>query len=249
MNAIWHGDCLEQMDLFIADNSIDLILCDLPYGTTACKWDTVIPFKPLWEQYERIIKPNGAIVLTSAEPFTSFLITSNIKLFKYDVIYNKTNSTGHLNSKKMPMRSHENICVFYKKPPVYNPQKTFGHERKVTKSKIQHREDSVYGTQNHTRNYDSTERYPESILRFSNPGKAKSRHPTQKPVPLFEYLIRTYSNESDLVLDNCSGSGTTDIACRNTGRNSICIEKDEKYYLESLERAKNHVITTNQSLP
>lgn len=241
INAVVNADCLEAMKQ-IESCSIDMILCDLPYGTTACKWDVVIVFESLWIQYERIIKPNGAIILTSAEPFTSFLITSNIKLFKYDLIYNKTNSTGHLNSKKMPMRSHENICVFYKKPPVYNPQKTFGHERKVTKSKIQHREDSVYSTQNHTRNYDSTERYPESILRFSNPSKVKSRHPTEKPVPLFEWLIKTYTNEGDLVLDNCSGSGTTAIACINTNRNFICIEKDLAYYEQSVKRVEKHYL-------
>lgn len=235
------GDCLELMK-DIKSGSIDMILCDLPYGTTACKWDVIIPFQPLWEHYERIIKPNGVISLTGAEPFTSLLIISNLKLFKYDLIWRKNNPTGHLNSKKAPLRYHENICIFYKKPPVYNPQKTQGHERKVTKSKINHKADSVYGSQNHIRNYDSTERYPESVLLFAGTNKLKNDHPTQKPVPLFEYLIRTYTNPGDTVLDNCSGSGTTAIACINTGRKFICMEKDETYYKKCVERIENHYV-------
>src|ERR1700745_1573320 len=174
-----NGNCLELMR-DIPAGSIDMILCDLPYGTTACKWDILIPFQPLWEQYERIIKPNGAIVLTSAEPFTSLLITSNLKLFKYDIIWQKTHPKGHLNAKKAFMRAHENICIFYKKPPVYNPQKTTGHIRKVAKTnyKKEATGKSVYGAENRNTDYDSTDRYPLSVQIFGNADLTKVLHPT-----------------------------------------------------------------------
>lgn len=253
MNAIWHGECIEQMDLFIADNSIDLILCDLPYGTTACKWDTIIPFKPLWEQYERIIKPNGAIVLTCSQPFTSALLMSNPKLFKHEWIWQKNRGSNFAATKFQPMKEHESILIFCKNSPAYFPiyqERSEGGKSRagyvINPSNTGKRETYNGLTEKDSRILDANLRVPGSVQKFNT---EVGRHPTQKPVPLFEYLIRTYSNESDLVLDNCSGSGTTDIACRNTGRNSICIEKDEKYYLESLERAKNHVIATNQSLP
>lgn len=240
---ILNGDCLELMK-DIKSGGIDMILCDLPYGTTACKWDIIIPFQPLWEQYERIIQPNGVIVLTGAEPFTSLLITSNLKLFKYDLVWQKTHPKGHLNAKKAFMRAHENICIFYKKPPVYNPQKTSGHIRKVAKTNYVKEADgkSVYGSENRNTDYDSTERYPLSVQIFSNADLSNVQHPTQKPVPLFEYLIRTYTNPGDTVLDNCSGSGTTAIACINTGRKFICMEKDETYYKKSVERIENHYV-------
>lgn len=243
INQVLNADCLEAMKQ-IESGSIDMILGDLPYGTTACKWDIIIPFEPLWQQYERIIKPNGAIVLTSAEPFTSFLITSNIKLFKYDLIWKKTHPKGHLNSKKMPMRAHENICVFYKKPPVYNPQKTTGHVRKIAKTNYvkEAGHGGVYGGENRNTDYDSTERYPLSVQIFGNADLTKVLHPTEKPVPLFEWLVKTYTNEGDLVLDNCSGSGTTAIACINTNRNFICMEKDLVYYEQSVKRIENHYL-------
>ena len=235
------GDCLEEMGS-IPDKSIDMILCDLPYGTTACKWDTVIPFAPLWKEYERIIKLNGAIVLTASQPFTSALVMSNIKLFKYDLIWHKTHPKGHLNAKKMPMRAHESILVFYKKHGTYNPIKTQGHVRKVARTNnYQKKADSVYGKQKDIeRNYDATDRYPASVLIFNNENQTNRLHPTQKPVALFEYLIRTYTNEGETVLDNCMGSGTTGVACKNLNRKFIGIEKDEKYF----EIAKNRIEAT-----
>ena len=226
----------------IPDKSIDMILCDLPYGTTQCNWDTVIPFDALWMQYERVIKDNGAIILTANEPFTSCLIMSNIKLFKYDWIWHKTHPKGHLNAKIMPMRAHESVCIFYKSTPTYNPQKTFGHKRKVTKTSYTKAADgnSVYGSENRNTNYDSTERYPLSVQTFSNGDLTSLIHPTQKPVPLFQYFILTYSNEGETVLDNCMGSGTTAIACINTGRNYIGFEMDNNYYKKAEDRISKH---------
>ena len=230
---ILHGDCLELMK-DIPDGSIDMILCDLPYGTTACKWDTVIPFEPLWEQYERIIKDSGAIVLTSMQPFASALTMSNIKLFKYEWIWNKSKATGFLNAKKQPLRSHENVLVFYKKQPTYNPQMVKGelHHRG---QKAQSKQTTVYGNFSFDLYY-SDEYYPQTV-RFFNV-QERAIHPTQKPVALFEYLIKTYTNEGETVLDNCAGSGTTAIACINTNRKYICMEKDETYYKLMCERVK-----------
>lgn len=228
----------------IPDKSIDMVLCDLPYGTTQCKWDIIIPFVPLWEQYNRIIKDNGAVVLFGIQPFTSILVCSNLKMFKYEWIYEKTQPSGHLNAKRMPMRYHENVLVFYKKQPTYNPIKTFGHKRKVSKGQIVKKSDvgnGCYGAQEKGANYDSTERYPKSVQIFSNGlMKQKSIHPTQKPVALLEYLIKTYTNENDLVLDNCFGSCSTGIACLNTNRNFIGIEKDEIYFNIGKKRMEEH---------
>lgn len=236
-NKLYLGDCLELMK-DIDDNSIDLILCDLPYGTTQCAWDTIIPFAPLWQQYERIIKPNGVICLTAAQPFTSALIMSNPNLFKYELIWEKTHPKNHLNAKKQPMRAHENILIFYKKPPTYNPQKTYGHKRKVAHTNYTKEADgnSVYGKEVRKTSYDSTERYPTSVQTISNADLTNLIHPTQKPVPLMEWLIKTYTNKGDLVLDNCFGSGTTGIACISTERNFIGIEKEKKYFDKANER-------------
>jgi len=236
LNKVYNMDCLEGMKM-IPDGSVDMILCDLPYGTTQCKWDTIIPFEPLWEQYERIIKANGAILLFSSQPFTSALVMSNTKLFKYEWIWQKTHPKGHLNAKKMPMRAHENILVFYKKPPVYNPQKTQGHYRKIAKTNYIKESDgnSCYGREVRNTSYDSTERYPLDVQIFSNGNQNDKVHPTQKPVALCEYLIKTYTNEGELVLDNCGGSGTTAVACINTGRNYIIFET-EKHYCEIMEQ-------------
>ena len=227
LNKIYNMDCLEGMKL-IDDKSIDMILCDLPYGTTACEWDTIIPFEPLWEQYERIIKDNGAIVLFGAEPFSSKLRLSNIKLYKYDWIWDKIKGTGFLNAKKQPMRNHEIVSVFYKKQCIYNPQKTNGHKLKKSyrSNKLQ---TDVYGNMNNDYTYESTERYPRSIQGFSTDTQNSSLHPTQKPVKLCEYLIKTYTNKGDLILDNCIGSGTTAVACVNTDRDFIGFELSEKY--------------------
>lgn len=231
------GDCLIEMQN-IPDKSIDAIICDLPYGTTQCKWDTIIPFDKLWEHYNRIIKDNGAILLFGAEPFSSTLRLSNLKLFKYDWIWNKTHPKGHLNAKKQPMRAHEIISVFYKKQCTYNPQKTQGHARKIAKTYYvkENTGNSVYGKEVRNTEYDSTERYPLSVQVFSNADLSNVMHPTQKPVTLLEYLVRTYTNEGDAVLDNTMGSGTTGVACKNLNRNFIGIELDEKYFNIAKER-------------
>ena len=233
---IYKGDCLEAMKS-IPDKSIDMILCDLPYGTTRNKWDTVIDLDLLWSQYERIIKDNGAIVLFAQVPFNIVLGYSNLKLLKYEWIWEKEQGTGHLNAKKMPLKSHENIMVFYKKPPTYNPQMVGTEVRTVKRS----------GNKSKTTNYgdfieikESTYigRYPKDIIKFN---KDKGYHPTQKPVALLEYLIKTYTNEGEIVLDNCMGSGSTGVACRNTGRKFIGIELDDKYFEISKSRLNEAV--------
>lgn len=242
---LYNGDCLELMK-DIEDKSVDMILCDLPYGQTARnKWDVVIPFDLLWEQYNRIIKDNGAIVLFGNGMFTADLMKSNPKMWRYNLIWEKTTATGFLNAKRMPLRSHEDICVFYKRLPTYNPQKTTGHARKV--SKAEHKVNCVkttdYGEHGLT-TYDSTERYPKSIMKyeldeaelidtvvtFATDKQKEALHPTQKPVALCEYLIKTYTNEGDLVLDNCMGCGSTGVACLKTYRKFIGMEKEEGYY-------------------
>jgi len=229
------GDCLERMQ-DIPDGAVDMILCDLPYGTTQNKWDTVIPFEPLWEQYWRVAKPNAAIVLTASQPFAAALICSQMRNFKYDWIWDKIKGTGFLNAKKMPMRNHEHVLVFYKSPPTYNPQKTTDHKRKVSFRSVRHQAGESYGGVSRDNLYDSTERYPRSIQVFSTDTQNSSLHPTQKPVALFEYLIKTYTNEGDLVLDNCSGSGTTAVAAHTLNRRWLCIEKETDYYWTSVIR-------------
>ena len=227
------GDCLEVMKE-INDKSVDMILCDLPYGTTQCKWDSIIPFNLLWDQYIRIIKENGAIILTSSQPFTSALIMSNIGWFKYCWVWDKVKPSGHLNAKKMPMKVHEDICVFGKRVkynPIMIPQK----ERK-SKNYTKNKSD-LFGNEKNVERKTS-EKYPNTILSMSNANQKGKIHPTQKPLDLFEYLIKTYTNEGEIVLDNCIGSGTTAIAAINTNRNYIGIEKDENYY----EIAKNRVL-------
>lgn len=227
------GDCLELMKE-IGSGTVDMILCDLPYGTTCCSWDAVIPFEPLWEQYERVIKENGAIVLFAAQPFAAVLATSNLKLFRYEWIWEKPAATGFFNAHFQPLRAHENILVFYKSKPTFNPIKTFGHERKTAKRKDIGSEH--YGKQVNIKSYDSTERYPRSVQLFSSDKQKSNFHPTQKPVALCEYLIRTYTNEGETVLDNTMGSGTTGVACVNTGRLFIGIEQEKKYFDIAQER-------------
>lgn len=241
LNKIYNQDCLDGMKT-IKDKSVDMILCDLPYGTTKNKWDSIIPLDELWTHYSRVIKDNGAIILTAQTPFDKVLGVSNLKMLKYEWIWEKTSATGHLNAKKMPMKAHENILVFYKKTPTYNPQKTTGHERKVStaKHKRNSKNSSNYGESSAT-TYDSTERYPRSVQIFSTDKQKSSFHPTQKPVALFEYLIKTYTNEGDLVLDNCMGSGTTAVACINTNRIYIGFELDKDYYDSSLVRIEKHL--------
>jgi len=227
INKIYCGDCLEVMKE-IDDKSIDMILCDLPYGITACKWDIIIPFEPLWTQYKRIIKDNGAIVLTASQPFTTKLINSNFEMFKYDLVWDKVCTRNFYLAKKRFLTSHENILVFYQKQPTYNPQLREGAKGNFGIRSL--KPSQIYGNKND--NYNTCVGYPKSILTFRSPinlDKDGNLHPTQKPVALFEYLIKTYTNENELVLDNCIGSGTTAIACLQTNRNFIGIEIEPKY--------------------
>ena len=237
-SEVLQGDCLELMK-DIPDGSIDMILADLPYGTTACKWDTIIPFEPLWEQYKRIVKPNGAIVLTASQPFTSALVMSNPKMFKYEWIWEKSKAVGYLNSKIMPLIAHENIVVFSQGKTTYNAQKTSGHAP-YNKGKS-HRPTDVYGKQVEVlvKNDDGT-RHPRTVQYFKTAENEGKLHPTQKPVALFEYLIKTYTNEGDVVLDNTFGSCSTGIACLNTNRKFIGIEMDNNYFSIGVERIKKH---------
>jgi site-specific DNA-methyltransferase (adenine-specific) len=227
-NKIYLGDCLEVMK-DIPDKSIDMILCDLPYGTTACKWDTVIPFEPLWVQYERVIKDSGAIVLTASQPFASALVMSNLRLFKHEWCWDKVNSSSGLHAKRQPLKSHENILVFGKYVINYFPQKEEAKRRVDKERDIPNGE--AFNCKTVKRVYDNNGlKYPKSVLRISNASQQGKVHPTQKPIALFEYLIRTYTNKGDTVLDNCIGSGTTAVACINTNRFFIGIEKDENYF-------------------
>ena len=225
----------------IPDNSIDAIITDPPYGTTACKWDSVIDFDLMWEQLHRIIKPNGAIVLFGAEPFSSALRMSNVKNYKYDWVWEKTQATGHLNAKKQPLRSNELISVFYNKQCTYNPQKTKGHKPMnsgVRKLSIQNKT-QVYGKATKELAFGgNTDRYPRTNIVFKSDKQTSYNHPTQKPVALMEYLIKTYTNENETVLDFTMGSGSTGVACKNTNRNFIGIEQDQKYFSTATERIK-----------
>jgi len=233
MNKLMLGDCLERMKE-IPDGSIDMVLTDPPYGTTACKWDSIIPLEPMWEQLKRVIKPNGAIVMTASQPFTSALVMSNVKMFKYDWVLDKPAGTGFFNAKKMPLRSHESILVFYKKLPTYNPQMTHGHTKKTAVKKEVNSE--CYGKAFKKTNYSSKSRYPRSVQRFSSDKQFNNLHPTQKPVALMEYLIKTYTNEGETVLDFTMGSGTTGVAAKNLNRDFIGIELDETYFNIAMNR-------------
>jgi DNA modification methylase len=229
MIQLHHGDCLDIMR-DIPDESIDMILCDPPYGTTKCSWDNVIPFTPMWEQYRRIIKKNGAILLFGSEPFASQLRVSNLKHFRYDWIWEKEQGIGFANANKMPMKSHEIVSVFYEKLPTYNPQGLRPCSKKVSRDTKQGKDSGKYLGKNGvdgTSYVRTSTNYPKSVLRFSRAAKGK-HHPTEKPVELAEYLIRTYTNEGETVLDNCMGSGTTGIACVNTNRKFIGIEKENE---------------------
>ena len=237
MIQLYNGDCLELMKN-IPDGSVDLVLTDPPYGTTACKWDSVIPFEPMWEQLNRIIKPNGAICLFGSEPFSSALRMSNIKNFKYDWIWEKTKASGHLNAKIMPLKAHETISVFLKEKCFYYPQGLHPvskiQKKKDTKTTIGNGYSS-YGKNNKT-TVQSVGGYPRSVLKFSKP--SKSLHPTQKPIALLEYLIKTYTNEGETVLDFTMGSGSCGVASVNTNRNFIGIELDKGYFDIAEKRIK-----------
>jgi site-specific DNA-methyltransferase (adenine-specific) len=249
INKVYNQDCLVGMKL-IDDKSVDMILCDLPYGTTICKWDSIISFEFLWKHYERIIKDDGAIVLTASQPFTTKLINSNIKLFKYCWVWNKVAKGDIMNAKNKPLKQHEDICVFSKgttangsnRKMKYFPQGVTENLRSPNK---QNRTEGAFKglRPSHKEEYKRQGTgYPSSIITFSNANHKDIIHPTQKPVTLFEYLIKTYTNEGEIVLDNCIGSGTTAIACINTNRNYIGFEKDENYFNMAQDRIKNHNI-------
>ena len=241
-NSVHHGDCLDIMQ-FIPNESVDMILADLPYGSTKAAFDSQINLVKLWEQYRRIIKPNGAILLFAQTPFDKLLGASNLDMLKYEWIWEKTQATGFLNAKKMPMKSHENILVFYKKAPTYNPQKTTGHKpiNSYTKKASVQNKTELYGTVNQdVSGGGETDRYPRSVLIFpSDKQIMKSTpflHPMQKPLALCEYFIKTYTNEGDLILDNVCGSGTTGVAAKNLKRDFILIEKEQRFYEMSSNR-------------
>ena len=238
---LYKGDCLEVMKS-IPDGSVDAIITDPPYGTTACKWDSVIDFELMWEQLNRIIKPNGAIVLFGSEPFSSALRMSNIKRYKYDWIWNKPKSVGFFNAKKMPLKNIENIVVFYKKLPTYNPQGILNVNKK-TKVRKGHKEKNKHltgqngGVIKNDFYIKTIENYPNQSLFFSKPHKP--RHPTEKPILLMEYLIKTYTNEKETVLDFTMGSGSTGVAAKNLNRNFIGIEQDDNYFDIAVKRIDN----------
>ena len=218
------GDCLSVMK-DLPEGSVDMVLCDLPYGITACKWDSIIPFNALWEQYNRIIKKDGAVVLFSAQPFTTKLIHSNFNNYRYNWYWKKNNVTGGQFAKVQPMRCIEDVCVFYQKKPTYNPQGLVKLATPLKKSSSNSKIYSWGGDKNYTQHYTN---YPKHLIEFSK--DRENYHPTQKPIKLLEYLVKTYTNEGDTVLDNCMGSGSTGIACLNTGRRFIGIEKAPNYF-------------------
>jgi site-specific DNA-methyltransferase (adenine-specific) len=266
VNNIYFGDCLQLMGN-IPSGSIDMILCDLPYGTTRNKWDSVIDLPKLWGQYKRVIKENGAIVLTGKQPFTSIVITSNLRMYKYNLVWRKNLKTGNLNARKMPMGAFEDIMVFYKTPPTYNPQKIPRTFQVPSGNKLNSKTTN-YGKQREV--YidrqsdwlmpddviDYEDAYPLDALDLENEmlyikclhNSSGKIHPTQKPVELFEYFIKTYTNKDDIVLDNCSGSGTTAIASINTNRNYICIDNDSDMVEKSKIRVSEHTKTINKSI-
>lgn len=248
LNRIYNEDCLEGMKR-IPDGNVDCIICDLPYGSTRNKWDIVIPFENLWLQYKRVIKSNGAIILFACEPFASYLRLSNIEMYKYDWVWNKKHPTGQLNAKKQPLRQHEMITVFYSNQCTYHPVL---HKNRLNRSFIGIVEKSKKESCNYGKQYDyksdissDSMSYPRSIIEQTaviGNSHEKVPHPTQKPVALIEYLIKTYTNEGDTVLDNCMGSGTTAIACINTGRNYIGFETDGKFFCMAQERIARHKV-------
>ena len=229
-----NGEAIDEMSL-IGDNSIDAVIVDPPYGTTRCKWDSIIDLEQMWRQLNRIGKINCPFVFTATQPFTSALVMSNPKNFRYTWVWDKVKGTGFLNAKKMPMRNHEDIVVFYRKLPTYNPQKTTGHKLKES-FRAKHLQTEVYGKMKNDYKYSSTERYPRSVQVFSTDTQSSSFHPTQKPLALMEYLVKTYTNEGDRVLDFAMGSGTTGLACRNLKRSFIGIDKEREYFDIAKER-------------
>jgi site-specific DNA-methyltransferase (adenine-specific) len=242
-STLVNADCFDVFP-FIEDKSIDAIICDLPYGVTQNTWDSIIDLHRLWENYKRVLKPNGVVILTSSQPFTSVLGCSNLKWLKYSLVYEKSHSTGHLNANKMPMRKHEDILIFYDKPPTYNPQKEPKNKNNIRPNKKVATSTTCYGSFNpnaeRTDNIDVA--FPQSIIKANNSttGGNRGLHPTQKPIELMEYLIKTYTNENDMILDNTMGSGTTNLACLKLNRKSIGIEKEPKYYEIAVRRLSSY---------
>ena len=237
--TLQHGDCLELMQQ-IPDGSVDMVLCDLPYGVTNNKWDTVLPLEQLWKHYRRIVKPNGAICLFADGMFMAMLMLSAPKLWRYNLVWDKVLSTGFLNANRRPLRSHEEVCVFYQKQPIYNPQKTVG-AKSHSMGKPKECANNNYKKHGFLDNSDihGNMKFPTSILRYQKPHASKAVHPTEKPVALCEWLIKTYTNPGETVLDNCMGSGSTGVACVNTGRQFIGMELDEGYFQIAKERIEN----------
>ncbi|WP_231566738.1 site-specific DNA-methyltransferase [Erwinia sp. 9145] len=231
--SLFNDDCFNVLPTLEA-SSVDLVCADVPYGTTGCKWDSVLELERMWQELYRVARPDAAIVIFSAQPFTSVLVASNLKHWRSEWIWEKGNATGFLNAKKQPLRSHENIEVFYRRQPTYNPQFTHGHDRKTSKRKAVNSD--CYGEASTLTVYDSTSRYPRDVQFFSSDKQKRSYHPTQKPVALLRYLIETYSNTGDTVLDFTMGSGTAGVACQETGRKFIGIEKDRQYFDVALLR-------------
>ena len=234
MFNLLRGDCLELMK-DIPDGSVDMILCDLPYGTTRNRWDSALPLDALWKQYKRIIKPNGCIALFAQAPFDKVLAMSMVKLFRYEWIWQKTLATGFLNAHKMPLKAHENILIFYKKPPAYHPQWGSGEPYSATHRGQSANYDKMRGGVTST---SDGKRFPIDVIKIGRQKDDMHQHPTQKPVKLCEYLIKTYTDPGEIVLDNCMGSGSTGVACVNTGRRFIGIELDEKYFGIAERRVK-----------
>lgn len=232
MVALHNADCLEAMKV-VPDASVDMVFADLPYGTTSCRWDSVIPFEPLWRELNRVCRPDAAMVFTAAQPFTTTLIASNMKAFRYSLVWEKTIATGFLNAKKMPLRAHEDIVVFYNRLPTYNPQMVKGEARNRSARAAG---SSVYRDFGSTPPYSTDERYPRSVLQIASEARSNSVHPTQKPVDLISYLIATYSNHGDTILDPTMGSGTTGVAAKRLARQFIGIEQDPDYFAIARDR-------------
>lgn len=235
MIQLHHGDCLGVLPT-LPDGCVDMVLCDLPYGTTNCAWDSALPLDALWQQWNRVCR--GPVLLFAQTPFDKLLGASNIAQLRYEWIWEKTNATGHLNARRAPLKAHENVLVFYREQPPYNPIKTHGHLRKISKGGG--KQSALYREHPTDKAYDSTERFPRSVLTFPSDKQRSKLHPTQKPVALCEYLIRTYTNPGDVILDNCMGSGTTGEAAQNTGRGFVGIESDAAFFTVAEERLKGH---------
>lgn len=235
------GDCLEVMAKLPA-NSVDMVLCDLPYGTTRCSWDSVLDLPRLWAHYRRVVKPNGAILLFAQTPFDKVLGASNLDDLRYELIWEKPNATGFLNAKRAPLKAHENILVFYRALPTYTPEKSTGHPMKTTGSRKCKNLSPVYGAQSETQPYNSTERYPRSVLKYSSEKQRGGVHPTQKPVDLLRYLIRLYSLPGDVILDNTMGSGSTGVAALAEGRGFIGIEKEAEWFEVAMWRLEQQLM-------